>query len=180
MGRAWRRGQAKPGQGEAATVEPGRATGDDFACGALTAGPMAQRSRQDAQMEAYGETQGDVMVFSAQDNAPLFGPAGDCLSTAFALGAARLNAQASATDSDDVRDASRSVTSALASAPVSFAIPVLAPATDWTDLRLDLTAEAGPSPLHHRRRPASGRDGDDGVRQSGADGAVLSCLQITA
>lgn len=142
MGRARSQGQAKPGQGRPGTGNPGRATGDDFACGAVPAGPIAQRSRQNAQMEAYGETPGDVMVFSAQDNAPLFGTAGARLSTAY--GEARLKAQAQATFNDDVLDANRSLTAARASAPVSLAMPVTAPATEWTDLRLSLTAEAGP------------------------------------
>ena len=52
---------------------------------------------------------------------------------------------AQATYNYDLLDSNRSVSAALVSAPVSFDMPVYAPATDWTDLRLGLTAEACPN-----------------------------------
>lgn len=123
------------------------ATGYDFAFGPLTAGPIAQLSWQQANVDAYAETQGDAstMRFGAQDNALLFGTAGGRVTYAFDWGPTRLKALAQATYNYDFLDSSRSVTAALVSAPVSFAMPVYAPATQWTDLRLGLTAEASPN-----------------------------------
>lgn len=121
------------------------ATGYDFAIGAFAAGPIAQLSWQQVNVDGYAETQGDAssMRFGSQENSLLFGTAGGRVSYAFAWGEAHLKALAQATYNYDFLGNDRSVNAALVNAPVSFDMPVYAPVTNWTDLRVGLTAEAG-------------------------------------